>query len=39
MAIVSFRSLERLDRVNRALKKIVEGSYGVAEVSGNPIRD
>ena len=31
------RDLERLDRVNRALKKIEEGTYGLSDRSGKPI--
>jgi DnaK suppressor protein len=31
------RDVERLDRVNRALKKIEEGSYGLSDMSGAPI--
>jgi DnaK suppressor protein len=31
------RSLERLARVDRALKKIEEGTYGLSDVSGRPI--
>ena len=31
------RDLERLARVDRALKKIEEGSYGLSEESGKPI--
>jgi len=31
------RDVERLDRVNRALKKIEEGTYGFSERSGKPI--
>jgi len=31
------RDLGRLSQVERALKKIEEGSYGVSDVSGHPI--
>ena len=31
------RDVERLERVNRALKKIDEGSYGLSDMSGKPI--
>jgi len=31
------RNLKRLDRVDRALKKIEEGTYGLSDVSGQPI--
>jgi DnaK suppressor protein len=31
------RSVERLEHVDRALKKIEEGTYGVSDISGNPI--
>jgi len=31
------RDLERLERVNRALKKIDEGTYGLSDLSGEPI--
>lgn len=31
------RDLERLERVNRALKKIEEGTYGLSDRSGKPI--
>jgi len=31
------RDLERLARVDRALKKIAEGSYGLSDRSGKPI--
>ena len=31
------RSLHRLNLVNRALEKIVEGTYGLSDVSGKPI--
>jgi DnaK suppressor protein len=31
------RDVERLDRVNRALKKIEEGTYGLSDMSGKPI--
>ena len=31
------RDLERLERVDRALKKIEEGTYGLSDVSGEPI--
>jgi DnaK suppressor protein len=31
------RDVERLERVNRALKKIEEGTYGVSDQSGTPI--
>ncbi len=31
------RSVDRLQRVNRALKKIEEGSYGLSDESGKPI--
>jgi DnaK suppressor protein len=31
------RDVERLDRVNRALKKIEEGTYGLSDRSGQPI--
>ena len=31
------RSVARLERVNRALKKIEEGTYGLSDVSGKPI--
>jgi DnaK suppressor protein len=31
------RSVERLQRVNRALRKIEEGSYGLSDESGKPI--
>ena len=31
------RSVERLARVNRALKKIEEGTYGLSDQSGRPI--
>ena len=31
------RDLQRLERVERALKKIDEGSYGLSDVSGQPI--
>jgi DnaK suppressor protein len=29
--------VERLERVNRALKKIEEGTYGLSDRSGKPI--
>ena len=31
------RDVERLERVDRALKKIEEGSYGLSDISGKPI--
>lgn len=31
------RDLERLERVNRALQKIADGTYGLSEVSGQRI--
>lgn len=31
------RDLERLNRVDRALEKIKEGSYGLSDISGEPI--
>jgi DnaK suppressor protein len=31
------RDLERLGRINRALKKIEEGTYGLSDMSGLPI--
>src|SRR5215469_478424 len=31
------RDLERLERVDRALKKIEEGTYGLSDESGKPI--
>jgi DnaK suppressor protein len=31
------REVERLERVNRALKKIEEGTYGLSDQSGKPI--
>ena len=31
------RSLDRMNLVNRALQKIREGTYGLSDVSGNPI--
>jgi DnaK suppressor protein len=31
------RDVERLERVNRALKKIEEGTYGLSDRSGKPI--
>jgi DnaK suppressor protein len=31
------RSVDRLQRVNRALKKIEEGTYGLSDDSGKPI--
>jgi DnaK suppressor protein len=31
------RDVERLERVNRALKKMEEGTYGVSDQSGTPI--
>jgi len=31
------RDLERLERVDRALKKIDEGTYGLSDLSGEPI--
>jgi DnaK suppressor protein len=31
------RDIERLDRVDRALKKVEEGTYGLSDVSGQPI--
>ena len=31
------RDIERLERVDRALKKIDEGTYGVSDLSGRPI--
>ncbi|MDE2138109.1 MAG: TraR/DksA family transcriptional regulator [Gammaproteobacteria bacterium] len=31
------RSIERLGRVDRALQKLEEGTYGVSDVSGQPI--
>jgi len=31
------RDLKRLERVNRALKKIEEGTYGLSDESGKPI--
>ncbi len=31
------RDLARLERVNRALEKIKEGTYGLSDVSGQPI--
>ena len=33
------RDLERLSRVERALRKIEEGTYGFSDVSGKPIPD
>lgn len=32
------RDVERLERVNRALKKIEEGTYGLSDKSGQPIQ-
>ena len=34
---VVVRDVERLARVDRALKKIEEGTYGMSDVSGDPI--
>jgi DnaK suppressor protein len=31
------RDVDRLERVDRALKKIEEGSYGLSDMSGEPI--
>ena len=31
------RDVERLERVDRALKKIEEGTYGLSDISGEPI--
>ena len=31
------RAVERLERVDRALKKIEEGTYGLSDLSGEPI--
>jgi DnaK suppressor protein len=31
------RDIERLDRVDRALRKIGDGTYGLSDVSGQPI--
>jgi DnaK suppressor protein len=31
------RDIQRLERVNRALKKIEEGTYGLSDISGQPI--
>jgi DnaK suppressor protein len=31
------RDVERLERVDRALKKIEEGTYGLSDISGAPI--
>jgi len=31
------RDVQRLERVDRALKKIEEGTYGLSDVSGQPI--
>jgi DnaK suppressor protein len=31
------RDVERLERVDRALKKIEEGTYGLSDISGKPI--
>lgn len=31
------RDVQRLERVNRALKKIEEGTYGLSDLSGQPI--
>jgi RNA polymerase-binding transcription factor len=31
------RDIARLERVERALRKIEEGTYGVSDLSGNPI--
>ena len=31
------RDLERLERVDRALQKIAEGTYGISDLSGAPI--
>ena len=31
------RDIARLERVNRALEKIKEGTYGLSDVSGQPI--
>jgi DnaK suppressor protein len=33
------RDLERLSRIERALRKIDEGTYGFSDVSGKPIPD
>ena len=33
------RDIERLSRVERALRKIEEGTYGFSDVSGKPIPD
>jgi DnaK suppressor protein len=33
------RGIERLSRVERALRKIEEGTYGFSDVSGKPIPD
>jgi len=31
------RSVERLEHIDRALKKIEEGTYGLSDISGQPI--
>lgn len=31
------RDVERLERIDRALKKIEEGTYGLSDISGEPI--
>jgi RNA polymerase-binding transcription factor len=31
------RDIQRLERVDRALKKIEEGTYGLSDISGQPI--
>jgi len=31
------RDLQRLERVDRALRKIEEGTYGLSDISGQPI--
>lgn len=36
-ANLAVRDLDRLERVNRALKKIEEGTYGLSDRSGEPI--
>jgi DnaK suppressor protein len=35
--VLRIRGLERLGRIDRALKKIEEGTYGLSDMSGLPI--
>ena len=35
--VLRIRDLERLGRIDRALKKIEEGTYGFSDMSGRPI--